>query len=390
MHAEVVEAPQPGSPLAMFWAAHANHRDADPGFARLVAATASECRGIRLLHVEAAGQTRAIAVGRLERARLPARLGRWNLPVPALEVLTLIHGGLMGAWDDAAAAAGMAALERLLAAREADAVMLHAAPVSHPLTHRFIERPGMLRDCGWRSSPLYSADIALLAGDFMASLNANSRRKERQRERKLRDAFGDGFRLEEFRDETDIPRLMRLAETVMQHNYQRGLGVGFVHGDAARDRLLHSARAGWLRAWVVWCGAEPGCFWIGDLRRGIFHSDYLAYDQRLADFSPGRFLTVAVMQHLAERQAGVASVDFGMGEAEWKERLSSSRDDVATVHLFAPYPAALVTNLARRAAAGTTAAAKTVLERLGAFDTVRRRLRRSGRQPGTDGKPPVP
>jgi CelD/BcsL family acetyltransferase involved in cellulose biosynthesis len=363
-------------PHLPFWREAARHRDADPDFFRAVAEGVPGFLRPMALRVAREGVTVALLLGRLERVRPAARLGRWRVPLPRLRQLTLVHGGLLGEGSEAAMAAAHAALRDLLTRREADAVSLHAAPSAHPLVRRLLAEPSAWRrDAAPVPAVLHLATMA--EGNAVTDrLNRDGRAKHRNRERRLREVHGAGFRIEELRAPEEVPRLVALAEAVMGRNYQRGLGVGFRNDPAMRARLLRSAGQGWLRGFVLHLGERPAVFWIGDLREGCFHSDFLAYDQAQGAHSPGLWLTVAAMERLAAE--GARRVDFGLGDAFWKARLADAREELVTVGLYAPRPRPLAAKLIREGCAAGQGAASAALARLGALEAVRRRLRGSG------------
>ena len=87
-----------------------------------------------------------------------------------------------------------------------------------------------------------------------------------------------------------------IADQITGKSYQRGLGVGFVNDPQARERLRLKATKGWLRAYVLYLADCPCAFWMGDINRGIFGSDYLAFDPAFAKYSPGMYLILQVIE----------------------------------------------------------------------------------------------
>src|SRR5581483_3007916 len=179
---------------------------------------------------------------------------------------------------------------------------------------------------------------------FLSCLSRNERAQQKRRERKIAQNFRRR-RVECFSGK-QIERLVQDAEQVAKKSYQRSLNVGFSDSPEIRARLAYDAMKGWLAGYILYLDEEPCAFWIGSLRNGVFLSNYLAFDPAYSQFSPGMYLMIKVMEALSSESGLRADrIDFGVGDAVYKRRLSNHNRKEALLHLFAPRPGPILGNL---------------------------------------------
>ncbi|HMF06224.1 MAG TPA: GNAT family N-acetyltransferase, partial [Methylocella sp.] len=280
--------------------------------------------------------------------RLPMKIGYFRIASPELRMLAISNGGWLGEIDEPRAALFVRSLRELLARGEADAAFLHYPELASPLARQALSQPAFVCRDHFIIREQHRI-LALPDGDigFLASLSQNERYQQRRRERRLARDFKE-VRLDAFSSPENVDMLMRQAETVAQKSYQRRIGVGFAVSEFMRARLEFMARAGWLRSFMLCLDGQPGAYWIGTLRHGVFVSDYLAFDPAFSEYAPGMYLTLRVIDMLANDGAGPArQIDFGLGDGVYKERLSNRAIEEAQVHIFAPNFRGVTANLLR-------------------------------------------
>ena len=251
--------------------------------------------------------------------------------------MQFVHGGWLGDISELNARHLISSVIELLAAGEADAAMLHYPNLSSPLVRGAMHLPGRLcSDHLLRPQAHWIHDFSRAGPTFLGSLSQNARYQQRKRARRLREDF-DECEVLCFAAREDVECLMRDAELVAKKSYQRGLGTGFFPTSIMRARLEFEACAGWLRGYVLYLDKHPCAFWIGSLRNGVFLSDYLAFDPDYARYVPGTYLMLKVMEGLYETDPdAVKRVDFGIGDAIYKERFSNAHWHELLVYIFAP------------------------------------------------------
>ena len=354
----------PGRDVSDLWRSLPTHRDTTPDFYTFINSTRTEAEPFLLVCHDIVPV--ALLVGRIEVRHIRFSLGYLTLKGPRMRILDIIPGGLVGSIDTTQAEKAFALLQNMLACRELDAVVLHHADPITPLFKEMATSPGFLmRD---RCVTQHVHRFRKLDGklDFFSTISANERSQQRKRHRRLLESGSGDVRVDAFDEPASLDRLLIDAEHVASRSYQRGLGVGFARSSSVERRLDWLARKSWLRAWIVYVGSVPVAFWIGTLERGVFVSDYLAYDEAFVHLAPGTFLTIFVLAELQNSHADVDLVDFGPGEAAYKQRYGNDASFCSSVYLFPNRIDAFFVNLCR-----------TIVHLVGVF--LKARLVRHGR-----------
>ena len=361
-------------PFRELWTELCYHRDSDLDFYNFIVAKHAGANPFVL--VLKRGSETSFLVGRLETVQVESKVGYFRLPTPSLRVLEFIHGGMLGNIDALAAMAVVAHLRTMLRQGKVDAVKLHYADIDSPL---FVAMAELKRS---RASlamvqpvPHRRRNLAKFSTDFNSSISRNERSNQRQREKQLAATCGGRLQIDAFQSAQDIDRLMRDAEHIAVKSYQRGIQVGFTDTETTRERLQLLARKGWLRAWIMYLADQPAAFWIGALRRGIFGSDYLAYDASLSRLAPGTYLTMKVLEEMQQVGSEVRLVDFGLGDAPYKERFGTDVSMTATLHIFARTWRGTYVGSVHEATQAANRAGKRMLAHLGILNRFKKRQR---------------
>lgn len=346
--------------LRVFWDSCHPCRDADLDFFLFIAELYAEAQHPHVVVLYRGEVPEALLAARLETGQVPVKLGYFALPVPKMRVLQIVHGGWLGDLSEANADQLVDSLVNSLASGEADVVSLHYPDLSSPLARSARALPST-----WCSDHLLNpqerrvCDLSEVEGSFLANLSQNERYQQRKRSRKIVEAFPDS-RIECFTVAGDVDRLMRDAEIIAAKSYQRGLRVGFSDTPTIRSRLQFEAAQGWMRGYILYLDDQPCAFWIGSLRHRVFLSDYLSFDAAYANYAPGMYLIVKVIQGLQAADA-IRLVDFGIGDAAYKERLASRHWQESNIYIFAPRMKAVATNLLRTSVGLMNLSAKRLL-----------------------------
>lgn len=334
--------------LRGFWLSCNPGRDADPDlFSFILAARLQEDRP-HVFVLRNGGEPKALLIGRLIRERLPVKIGYLRIPSPELRLLVISCGGWLGEIDERRAGLLIAALRQSLARGEADAALLHYPELASPLARQALAQPGFFcRDHLIIRERHRILDLPGGYAGFFAALSQKERYERRRRDRRLAEDFTE-VRIDAFTSPESVDRLIAQAESVVQKSYQRSIGVGFAATEFMRARLMFLARAGWLRGFVFSLDGQLAAVWIGTLRNGIFVSDYNAFDPAFKTYAPGTYLALKSIDMLASDAAGPArQIDFGLGDADYKDRLSNRTVEEAAVHIFAPNLRGLTANSLR-------------------------------------------
>jgi hypothetical protein len=327
----------------------AAHRDADLDFFLFIARTQPACDRLHVMALYDDESPKAILAGRFETRRLPIRLGYLVVPSPRLRILNFVYGGCIGDFSDANAKIFVDQILSALSAGEADAVMFHYLSATSTMSKYARTLPSVYCADHFIAEHSHWIRDKNVGAGFIDSLPKKERYHQRNRTKLLRNDF-HSVTVETFQTPEQIHQLARDADLIARKSYQHTLGVGFSNSDYVRRRLEYEALAGWLRGHVLYLDSIPVAFWIGSRREGTFYSDYLAFDPRYAKYSPGLYLIVNVIEGMTD----ATRIDFGGGDASYKERLATTNFREATIFVFAPTAKGIAVNILRAFSGGLT------------------------------------
>jgi CelD/BcsL family acetyltransferase involved in cellulose biosynthesis len=330
----------------------------DPGF--FAAAAASDPQIVRphVVAVERGGEPETILAARIERLRLPLKLGYHTLAAPRVRALTVVAGGILGRGDERAFRELLASVQASLAAGEADVAIFRHLPLGGAYHHIASTTPSYacrqhVHDCELR----WELDLPANFEDFLARLSRSRRKSIARGARRLEREYGDRLAVRRYTDPADLDEYFRAVEAVAVKTYQRALGVAFGDTPAHRARTLFCMERGWYRGYVLLLDGRPVAFEHGALYEGRFHSGRPGYDPALAHLGIGTFLFVRALEDLcADPEAAV--FDYGFGDADYKRAFGSRCRREGSVVVYAPTVRAQSINLLRSTLLATTTAGK--------------------------------
>lgn len=332
---------------------------------------------------DAHAQPPMLVVGRLVDERFQLRVGYQRLSGIQARTLVVSFGGVLGASEPADFAAVRAAIDGVLAdgpdGGGADVVLLQKTNVAAPwFAH--------LEGTGARSRRLVRPDAVLWASELpeswdalLSARSAKSRRQIRYDDNKLRRAYDGRLELRKIApggttDLAEQDRLVADMQTIAGSSYQRGLGVSVVDNPLQAALLRTARERGWLRLWVLYIDDRAAAFWWGIVRGGVLSIGSPGF---LPDFAKDRvgYYTLRRMIEDACADPEISTIDYGPGDADYKERFGTQSARVADVLLFARRPRPLSLHGLLRGQDRAVALAKKAVEKGGRTDELRRRWR---------------
>jgi CelD/BcsL family acetyltransferase involved in cellulose biosynthesis len=357
--------------LRSFWAGANCHPEADIDFVTMLASVKPEVVAPYVVAAYSGDTTSPVAlmVGRLEKARVPIRLGYLTLFSLPVRQLVFVSGGYLGDYRDPVALELARHVRGALRAGLADRARFCGIPPGGELESAVRRQFGGLR----RQHQTTERWRIRLPGDFEAFVGRRSKRRRqelRQIVRVFESEYRGRFRYETFEGGHQVDAFRQAAESVARLTYQRGLGVGFADNAETRERLALAARKGWFRAYVAYVGDEPLAFWCGERVGKVLNLLWTGYDPRYGRHKVATVLFLKMTEDLIAQ--GIEEVDFGVGGAQYKERFADQCLEERDLTICAPAPRGVLANLlcALEISANRTAAA--VLARLKLTDRIKR------------------
>jgi CelD/BcsL family acetyltransferase involved in cellulose biosynthesis len=135
---------------------------------------------------------------------------------------------------------------------------------------------------------------------YMAKFSAKRRSELRRQNRRLREHGGGRLECVRIENESDVPYLLVAGSKIaVQSRVYQNTGWNVLeNSDEMSQKLVECARRGVLRCYLLRCGDEPCAFLKGFQYYETFHSTFIGFDARFAQFSPGMMLHCMVIEDL--------------------------------------------------------------------------------------------
>ena len=322
----------------------------------------------------------ALALCRLEHVPLPISFGYLKVARSPILQLTVIYGGLTGQWTQANATLLIKHLQGMMQQKRIVAIHFAAMKSDHPV-YRAAQRHVwvLLRSVDSKDNLHWWSELPDTVDNFLKKINSKHRTQLRSKERKLSEHLGGSVRSQTFERPDEVLLFCTLADTIAQTTYLRGLGEGFYNNEEMQNRLKLGAEKGWMRGFILFVNDIPCAFWLGTLYKKIFYLDYTGFDASLKDFAPGQILFIKMVESLITA-GGLTSVDFGFGDATYKQRYGDHNWLESDLYLFANTPGMLFANIIRKTAALLRTVAETTLKRFNLLSRLKKQWRNSAQK----------
>ena len=364
--------------LRSVWSALQCHPNTDIDFYETIVSTRSNVLRPQVATLYKDGRPIAMMISRIEEAFIVCKVGYFALCRLPVRSLTVLEGGLLGNISASEAELLLSSALQTLRSGNADVAHFHSMRIDSELhlaikrmanvfvrsliaptrAHWVMEIPGNTGEY-WR-------DMRLRHGDLVPRLI-------RYEKALIRDFVGNvDFR--EYREFADVELLCHDAERVAKKTYQRALGVGFEDNQENRKRLSLDARYRRLRAHVLYVGGAPVSFWIGSLYGDTFYTGFTGFDPDLGRYRPGNLVFMRMTERLAAEN--VRHLDFGLGDAIYKERFGTTCWRESSIYVFAPRWRCIAFNILYTGTAALDLAGRFILEHLKLFQRMKTFWRR--------------
>jgi len=363
--------------IRFFWERWPGNRDSDLDFYSTVLTASPQSVRPHVIVIYRGGQPDAILVGRIDSRRIDNfRMGYFRVK-PKAVILYFVYGALRGNPSFENSELFVEEICKSLSRGEADLAYLNFFEPDAHIYKLAIKKPATLRrDYAGISQTHFALTLPASIEAFYKGLSPKVRKNQKWQAKKLAGDFPNAVTIKCFKDPSEVDSLSDIADQITGKSYQRGLGVGFVNNPQARERLRLKATKGWLRAYVLYLADCPCAFWMGDINRGIFGSDYLAFDPAFAKYSPGMYLILQVIEGFCKgTDEAVTGIDFATGRAQYKEILSTREWQEISVYIFAPSFKGLALNAIRTVAGGIDKGLKRVLVQTGLLQKIKKAWR---------------
>ncbi len=317
-------------------------------FCAMLRARGADCKPHVIMLIRD-GEPDAMLVGFRQRRKVPAKLGTRAIFNTHANLLEFVTGSLRGHPSEANCAALIREVMRSLAQGEADLALWDDLDIQSPLYQHALELPhrSLADHCSWHVDR-WLMKFPNGLDDFLMSLERSQRSKLRRKYKKVLSHFDDRLELRIVNSPADLQSVIPHFEEIAAKTEKRKLGFGFFDTPEIRQELEDAAQNGWLRAFIVYLDGRPAAFWIGALYNRSLQADYVGYDPSWAEFSPGIFLFLSLLNLLHGED--ISTIDFGRGDSQLRQCFSDIKQVEAKVRIHAPTLRGLWLNFARTSA----------------------------------------
>lgn len=314
----------------------------------------------------------SMLVGRIEQGPFELKLGYRRLQGPRLRLLRLVYAGHLGHRSRQHCALLVAEVCRCLRSREADVAAFHFVPVDSLLYQAARSQPPLLcRDPLVKPNSHWGIELSGSFAAYLETLSKSTRKHLRNYRNRLEKDFPGRVSFRSLSEPGELEGAMADVERIARQSYQRGLGAGFADTAEQRQRMAAALAMGWLRVYLLYLDGAPAAFDVGLAYGDTLYLQHGAFDQAYSRYHPGIVLLAREIEELCA-QPGFRRLDFGFGDAEYKQIFGNQSWPEAIIHVFAPRPRPLTASLARVLVRGLELALEFALRKARLWRTTRR------------------
>jgi len=267
-----------------------------------------------------------LIVGRRERIRITRRLGYLAIRLPPLESLVIVYGGVLGSASPDAVA------DRILTVLSDPTGVDHV--VFNKLEHNS-ELFNTLLDLRYTIQHKIEPHWVIDLPDGYEALMSNHSSKHRSNLRRLDRRLFEGdshIIFNEYCSPDSVLRFSAAARDLLSQTYQSGIGVGSLPPDLWTSVLACESAKNRLFCFSLEDSSGMLAFQAGAIYGKTYYCEGTSYLPSYASMRPGTVLLHRVLKRLGD--LGVQVVDFGFGDAEYKQTYGTRSWTEATLHVY--------------------------------------------------------
>lgn len=376
--------------LRSYWTAAQQHPNSDIDHFLLVCRLRPEVVSPCVLSLWLSGQCHGVVAGRIEHVAIRPEVGYLKMPHVHTKVFTLIHEGIIGKFGPHEAELIVEAISQIIVNRFADLASFSCLREDSPLLP--ILRSMRQRVTGVSRPRWYEhRDLTMPAqpGFLIQAMRSKHRSWTKKKARDLENAYEGKIAWHWHTRIDDVAPLCEIMEQVAAKTYQRGLDAGFKNDQEHRERFSLFAKQGNLRVMILETNQQPAAFWVGESYKGTFHSEATGYIVELGVHEVGTQIFLRLVDELVKE--GTTKFDFGLGDAQYKQRFGDRSWRETTVKLFGAGWKSLVLRNYLTIFELIDQTLRTMVKKLGILDRIkqvwRRRLAHNNNRSETTPKP---
>ena len=168
----------------------------------------------------------------------------------------------------------------------------------------------------------------------MTRFSRKHRYNMRRADRILVEHFDGKVSLRRITRSDQVDGFVHEAARITAAGYQGRIGAGIGRPDVQRRILSAAARDGCLRCYLLECAGTAVAYQAGVVCDNVYHLQSTAFMPDCGALSAGQVLLVRVIRDLSD--GDVRAIDYGFGDARYKQIYGTESWDEATIYLYGP------------------------------------------------------
>lgn len=319
------------------WESMQYHPNADIDYFTMILDSRKKILRPHVIQISKKGIPQALWVGRLEEHSIDLKLGYLTILRLNVRAITIIYGGILGNMSEEICHVCLKEIQRALKQGEADVAYIN-----------YLDTKSILYNIIKTERSMYKTDNVIILNahwkmilpekrsGLFEKMNSKHRAWLKRLPRVLEREKQNRVDYKVFRKEIDVDQLCIDAEKIASKTYQRAIGAGFIDDNEHRRRMQLSAEKGWLFAYIMYIDKKPCAFWIGDIYKGTCYLHFTGYDSEYKKYEIGTILLTRMVEDLFETYEEVREIDFGFGDALYKQKICNVNWQETPVYILAP------------------------------------------------------
>jgi hypothetical protein len=308
--------------IRAYWQEVQWHPGADYEFYKLLLKNRDTIISPYVIAAKNNGELNALLVCRIDEVMQPIRLGYITICKIPIRRIVVMDGGFMGERNEDVLYSLLACVKNSLSAEGLSLILLENVKAGSVVedTARRIFGTRMLPD-RQDGSLHWLMRLPSTWNEFLKNRSRKHRYWLNRLSVILDREYKGKWNISCYSSENEAIEFANYAEVVARKTYHRTLGVGFKRNAESIQRLKMEANRKYLKGYVLFIDNEPKAFWYCFKYARTLYTAATGYDPCFRKYELGTIL----LMHVFKENCGadIDMVDFGLGDAGYKQRFGS-------------------------------------------------------------------
>lgn len=319
--------------LRDFWTEYSKHPEADFEFFTMILKNRGDSPLVLVAEDKAHSNPIAILVGRIENTKLPIRIGYSSVCNIPIRNLMFIRGGFIGFTSEVIWTSFCKYIYNSIRTLELDLITFeHIKIDTYHYRHLIATFWFFQRAKSIDPNIHWLLQLPSTFDEFMSQRSKKRRYWLNRLPRILDKDFPGTWAIKSYRTTNVALAFANAAEDIAKKTYHRGLGVGFYFNEEYLDRLKLEAARAHLRGYILTINNEPKAFWYCSANDNVLYLSATGYDPAFSNYELGTVLLLNIFREHCG--SDIKCVDFGLGDADYKQRYGTEYFSESTVLIF--------------------------------------------------------